>query len=64
MREPAGHDSPDRSDQLSPNRALHDSTGATASQRSGNNGPVGNPTVSFPEPSAEAEPASEQSGPA
>lgn len=63
MREPAGHDNPDRSDQLSPNRALHDSTGATASQRIGNNGPVGNPTVSFPDTSAEAE-AGEQSGPA
>jgi hypothetical protein len=36
-------------DQLSPNRALRDSTGSTGSQRVGNSGPIANPTVSFPE---------------
>ena len=46
----------DRSDQLSPNRALHDSTGASGSQRIGNNGPVANPTVSFPNEVAEGDP--------
>lgn len=39
---------PDRSDQLSPNRALAESLGASASQRIGDNGPIGNPIVSFP----------------
>jgi hypothetical protein len=53
MTETAGRDSRDRSDQLSPNRALHDSTWATGSQRIGNNGPLANPTVSFPEKSSE-----------
>jgi hypothetical protein len=53
MTTPGGHDSTDRSDQLSPGRALHESTGATGSQRIGNNGPVGNPTVSFPDSGAE-----------
>jgi hypothetical protein len=37
-------------DQLSPNRALQESTGSTGSQRVGDSGPVANPTVSFPEP--------------
>jgi hypothetical protein len=46
----------DRSDQLSPNRALHDSTGASGSQRIGNNGPVANPTVSFPDEVGEGDP--------
>jgi hypothetical protein len=45
----------DRSDLLSPSRALHESTWATASQRVGNNSPVANPTVSFPEAPAEDE---------
>lgn len=58
MRETADKTRRDRSDQLSPNRALHDSTWATASQRIGNNGPVGNPTVSFPEQSTVDEPES------
>jgi hypothetical protein len=40
-------------DQLSPNRALQESTGSTGSQRVGDSGPVANPTVSFPEPRAE-----------
>jgi hypothetical protein len=35
-------------DQLSPGRALQDSLGASASQRIGDNGPLANPTVSFP----------------
>jgi hypothetical protein len=40
-------------DQLSPNRALQESTGSTGSQRVGNSGPLANPTVSFPEPKPE-----------
>jgi hypothetical protein len=40
-------------DQLSPNRALRESTGSTGSQRVGDSGPIANPTVSFPEPSPE-----------
>jgi hypothetical protein len=48
---------PDRSDQLSPNQALHESTGATGSQRIGNNGPVANPIVSFPEEPGEGDDA-------
>ena len=40
---------PDLSDQLSPNQALHDSLGASESQRIGDNGPLGNPVVSFPD---------------
>jgi hypothetical protein len=40
---------PDRSDQLSPSRALRESLGSSGSQRVGNNGPVANPTVSFPD---------------
>jgi len=54
-------------DQLSPNRALRESTGATGSQRVGNNSPVANPTVSFPddpeapdEPAVPAEPSAEK----
>jgi hypothetical protein len=42
-------------DQLSPNRALRESTGSTGSQRLGNSGPVANPTVSFPEEHPEDE---------
>jgi hypothetical protein len=48
-------DRQDRSDLLSPSKALHESTWATTSQRIGNNGPVANPTVSFPEDPAEDE---------
>jgi hypothetical protein len=55
MTEMRGHDARDRSDQLSSNRALQDSTGSTRSQRIGNNGPLANPTVSFPEESSEDE---------
>jgi hypothetical protein len=40
-------------DQLSPNRALRESTGSTGSQRVGDSGPIANPTVSFPEPPPE-----------
>jgi hypothetical protein len=40
-------------DQLSPNRALRESTGSTGSQRLGDSGPIANPTVSFPEPPLE-----------
>jgi hypothetical protein len=40
-------------DQLSPSEALRESTGATGSQRVGNNGPLANPTVSFPDTPAE-----------
>ena len=54
MAHDTGHDEPkDRSpkapDQLSPNRALRESVGASGSQRVGNSGPVANPTVSFPD---------------
>ncbi len=41
-------DNSDRSDQLSPGRALRESSGATGGQRIGNNSPVANPTVTFP----------------
>jgi hypothetical protein len=47
----------DRSDQLSPNRALQKSLGSSGSQRLGNNGPLANPVVSFP-----AEPAGDGPG--
>jgi hypothetical protein len=40
---------PDRSDQLSPNQALRQSLGASSSQRIGDNGPIANPIVSFPD---------------
>jgi hypothetical protein len=44
----------DRSDQLSPGHALQESLGASGSQRVGDNGPLGNPVVSFPdEPDAD-----------
>jgi hypothetical protein len=39
----------DRSDQLSPNRALQESLGASTSQRVGDNEPIANPVVSFPD---------------
>jgi hypothetical protein len=42
----------DRSDQLSPNRALQKSLGSSGSQRLGDNGPLANPVVSFPDESA------------
>jgi len=57
MTEMTGHDARDRSDQLSPNRALQDSTGSTKNQRIGKNTPLANPTVSCPENSSEDEPA-------
>jgi hypothetical protein len=47
---------PDRSDQLSPNQALHDSLGASESQRIGDNGPLGNPVVSFPDEGEQEDP--------
>jgi hypothetical protein len=53
----AEHLQTDRSDQLSPNRALQKSLGSSGSQRLGDNGPLANPVVSFP-----AEPAGETSG--
>ena len=49
------HLQPDKSDQLSPNHALRASLGSSGSQRVGNNGPVANPVVSFPD--APGEPA-------
>jgi|RhiMethySRZTD1v2_1073278.scaffolds.fasta_scaffold2074733_2 hypothetical protein len=58
MTDHSACDSQDRSDQLSPNRALQESTGATGSQRIGNNGPVANPTVSFPDDTADREASS------
>jgi hypothetical protein len=36
-------------DLLNPTRALRQSAGASGSQRVGNNGPVANPEVSFPD---------------
>jgi len=39
---------PKAPDQLSPNRAMESSLGASGSQRVGDSGPVANPTVSFP----------------
>jgi len=39
---------PKAPDQLSPNRAMEASLGASGSQRVGDSGPVANPTVSFP----------------
>jgi hypothetical protein len=53
----AEHLQTDRSDQLSPNRALQKSLGSSGSQRLGNNGPLANPVVSFPaEPAGETPP--------
>jgi hypothetical protein len=43
-------------DQLSPGQALEESLGSSGSQRVGDSGPVGNPTVSFPDGPAEPEP--------
>jgi hypothetical protein len=40
-------------DQLSPNRALRESVGRAGGQRVGNNEPIANPTVSFPEGSTD-----------
>ena len=47
---------PDQDDQLSPRRSLRESAGRAGSQRIGNNGPVANPEVSFPEEAEEPEP--------
>jgi hypothetical protein len=45
---------PKAPDQLSPNRALQESVGASRSQRVGDSGPLANPTISFPdEPAAD-----------
>jgi hypothetical protein len=48
-KDPAANRGPDQSDQLSPNRALRESLGASGSQRVGDNGPLANPIVSFRE---------------
>ena len=40
---------PDQEDLLSPARALRESVGASGGQRLGDNGPVANPEVSFPD---------------
>ncbi|TMQ23227.1 MAG: hypothetical protein E6K82_11525 [Candidatus Rokuibacteriota bacterium] len=40
---------PDQEDLLSPTRALRESGGASGGQRLGDNGPVANPEVSFPD---------------
>ncbi len=40
-------------DQLSPARALRESAARRGGQRAGNNGPVANPDVSFPEDPAD-----------
>ena len=45
---------PDQDDQLSPSRALRESAAKGGGQRVGDNGPVANPDVSFPdEPAAD-----------
>jgi hypothetical protein len=47
---------PDQDDQLSPSRSLRESAARGGGQRIGNNGPIANPEVSFPEePEAENE---------
>jgi hypothetical protein len=51
--EPVRHD---ESDQLSPSHARRESLGASESQRIGDNGPIANPIVSFPEDSDEETP--------
>jgi len=40
---------PDQDDQLSPSRALRESAAKGGGQRVGDNGPVANPDVSFPD---------------
>ena len=50
---------PDQDDQLSPARAVRKGAGRGSSQRVGNNGPVANPEVSFPEEPAGDEAAEE-----
>jgi hypothetical protein len=40
---------PDAEDQLSPSRALRESTGKSGGPRVGDSGPVANPTLSFPD---------------
>jgi len=40
---------PDQDDQLSPARAVREGAARGGGQRLGNNGPVANPEVSFPE---------------
>ena len=53
----------DRSDQLRPNRALQKSLGSSGSQRIGDNGPLANPVVSFPdEPAGETPPVPGRDG--
>jgi len=52
----APHPAPDQDDLLSPARSLRESAARGGGQRIGNNGPLANPEVSFPEePTAEAE---------
>jgi hypothetical protein len=56
---PPAPPAPDLEDQLSPSRALRESAARGGGQRIGNNGPVANPEVSFPdEPPGAEEPAS------
>ena len=45
----------DQEDMLSPARALRESASESGSQRIGNNGPVANPEVSFPDAGDEAD---------
>jgi hypothetical protein len=53
----------DRSDQLSPNHALQKSLGSSGSQRLGDNGPLSNPVVSFPdEPAGDTAPGAGADG--
>jgi hypothetical protein len=52
----------DQSDQLSPSRALRESLGSSDSQRVGDNGPLANPVVSFPEAADDEPPAEEEKG--
>jgi len=46
---------PDQDDQLSPSRALREGAAQGGGQRVGNNGPLANPDVSFPDVPADDE---------
>ena len=43
-------------DMLSPSRAMRESSAESGGQRTGNNEPIANPTVSFPEDPKDAKP--------
>jgi len=52
----------DKSDQLSPSHAHDESLGASESQRIGDNGPLANPVVSFPDEAGAPEPEGQDCG--